>query len=273
VFDFLHDPTESLMSASPVKPQRGIQSVEVAGRLLQALAQTRQPMPLVELASAAALSSAQAHTYLVSLLRLGLIKRTPADGRYEAGPLALRLGMARLAQEPAYQLALPQVQQLSEDTGLRVALTLPTPEGPTIVHYAHAGKPLHVNLHVGTVMALADTATGRTCCAFQPVTAWQGQWEAQHPGAPRSQLKQFLETLDAIRKRGMERAVDVPSPGVTSLCMPLLDAAGQLQLLVTVIGTSGVIDAGWRGAVARQLRTCIEAIGDTLAGAGGECTA
>ena len=32
-------------------------------------------------------------------------------------------------------------------------------------------------------------------------------------------------------------------------------------------------DAGWRGAVARQLRTCIEAIGHTLAGAGGECTA
>ncbi|MBG7619063.1 IclR family transcriptional regulator [Herbaspirillum sp. AP02] len=253
------------MSAAPVKTQRGIQSVEVAGRLLQALAQTRQPMPLVELASAAGLSSAQAHTYLVSLLRLGLIKRTPGDGRYEAGPLALRLGMARLAQEPAYRLALPQVQQLSEDTGLSVALTLPTPEGPTIVHYAHAGKPLHVNLHVGTVMALADTATGRTYCAFRPATAWQAQWEAQHPGASRSHLKQFHEALDAIRQRGMERAVDIPSPGVTSLCMPLLEGAGELQLLVTVIGTSGVIDAGWRGTVARQLRACIDAIAHTLA--------
>ena len=89
------------MSASPVKTQRGIQSVEVAGRLLQALAAARQPLPLVALAAAAELSSAQAHTYLVSLLRLGLIKRTPGDGHYESGPLALRLGMARLAQEPA----------------------------------------------------------------------------------------------------------------------------------------------------------------------------
>ncbi|ALU87754.1 IclR family transcriptional regulator [Herbaspirillum rubrisubalbicans] len=259
------------MTASPAKTQRGIQSVEVAGRLLQALAQARQPLPLVELAAAAELSSAQAHTYLVSLLRLGLIKRTPGDGRYEAGPLALRLGMARLAQEPAYRLALPQVQQLSQETGLSVALTLPTPEGPTIVHYAHAGKPLHVNLHVGTVMALSETATGRTYCAYTDPAAWQGLWEAQHPGQSRARLKAFHEELETIRKRGMERAVDLPSPGVTSLCMPLLEETQQLLLLVTVIGSSGVIDPAWRGSLARQLRECIEAIATTLATKREEC--
>ncbi|MDR9836036.1 IclR family transcriptional regulator domain-containing protein [Herbaspirillum huttiense] len=253
------------MSASPVKTQRGIQSVEVAGRLLQALAAARQPLPLVALAAAAELSSAQAHTYLVSLLRLGLIKRTPGDGHYEPGPLALRLGMARLGQEPAYRLALPQVQQLSQETGLSVAITLPTPAGPTIVHYAHAGKPLHVNLHVGTVMALSETATGRTYCAFVALAHWHALWEVQHPGQPKSRFRQFQEELDGIRKRGMERAVDLPSPGVTSLCMPLLDGQQQLLLLVTVIGSSGVIDAGWRGTVARQLRLCIDAIAATLA--------
>jgi len=70
------------------------------------------------------------------------------------------------------------LKQYRRQRGVRQNNGLATPEGPTIVHYAHAGKPLHVNLHVGTVMALADTATGRTCCAFQPVTAWQAQWEA-----------------------------------------------------------------------------------------------
>ncbi|WP_299536271.1 helix-turn-helix domain-containing protein [uncultured Herbaspirillum sp.] len=255
------------MSASPVKTQRGIQSVEVAGRLLQALAQARQPLPLVALAAAAELSSAQAHTYLVSLLRLGLIKRTPGEGYYESGPLALRLGMARLAREPAYRQALPQVRQLSQETGLSVAVTLPTPAGPTIVHYAHAGKPLHVNLHVGTVMALSETATGRTYCAFTPHADWQALWEVQHPAQPKGWLKHVQQELDAIRKRGMERAVDLPSPGVSSLCMPLLDARQQLLLLVTVIGPSGVIDTGWRGVVARQLRSGIEAIAATLAAA------
>lgn len=252
------------MSASPVKTQRGIQSVEVAGRLLQALAAARQPMPLVELAAAAELSSAQAHTYLVSLLRLGLIKRTPGEGHYEAGPLALRLGMSRLTQTPAYRHAIPQVQRLSAETGYSVAVSLPTPEGPTIVHYAHAGNPLHVNLHVGTVMALGETATGRAYCAFHAQPLWQPLWEQQHAGAGRTQWKNFLEELDHIRKRGVERAIDAPSPGVSSLCMPLLDGQGQLLLLVTVLGPTGAIDVAWRGMAVRQLRQSLDAITTTL---------
>jgi hypothetical protein len=38
------------------KTQRGIQSVEVGGRLLQALADARRPLPLAELAAAAQLA-------------------------------------------------------------------------------------------------------------------------------------------------------------------------------------------------------------------------
>lgn len=248
------------MSEKPAKTQRGIQSVEVAGRLLKALAEARQPMALVDLAASAELASAQAHTYLVSLVRLGLIKRAHGDGRYEAGPLALRLGMSRLAQEPAYRIALPQVEQLSAEVGCSVAISLPTAQGPTIVHYAHAGNPLHVNLHVGTVMALAATATGRIYCAFQPQSQWQALWEIQNPGAPGARLKQFRTELEDIRKRGMERAIDAPSPGVSSLAMPLLDEQQTLQLLVTVIGPTGAIDVGWRGAAARRLKQCIDGI-------------
>jgi DNA-binding IclR family transcriptional regulator len=39
---------------------------------------------------------AQVFTYLVSLSRMGLVKRDPISGDYEPGPLALRLGLLRL---------------------------------------------------------------------------------------------------------------------------------------------------------------------------------
>lgn len=61
--------------AAPPKAQRGVQSVEVSGRLLDALARQRAPLGLSELAAASSLSTAQAHTYLVSLTRLALVKR------------------------------------------------------------------------------------------------------------------------------------------------------------------------------------------------------
>lgn len=62
------------------KTQRGIQSVEVGGRVLLALAQARNPLALSDLATAAQIAPGQAHAYLVSLSRLGLIKRDEPVG-------------------------------------------------------------------------------------------------------------------------------------------------------------------------------------------------
>lgn len=243
------------------KTQRGIQSVEVGGRLLQALADARRPLALAELAAAAQLAPAQAHTYLVSLTRLGLIKRDHLDGSYEPGPLALRLGMLHLDHTPAYRAAVPHVQALASAIGWNVAVSLPTPQGPTIVHYASAGSPLHVNLHVGTVMALATTATGRTYCAFQPPAHWQPIWRQQEAGASSADtLPAFMDQLAAVRQRGMERSIDTPSPAVSSLAMPLVDADGTLRLVLTAIGSTGAIDVDWQGPVARTLRGAIDDI-------------
>lgn len=258
------EPSDSTDSTdSTERAQRGIQSVEVGGRVLRALADARRPMSLADLAAAAQLAPAQAHTYLVSLTRLGLIKRDHIDGYYEPGPLALRLGMLHLDHDPAYRAAVPRVQALAARIGFSVAISLPTPQGPTIVHYAHAGTPLHVNLHVGTVMALAATATGRTYCAFQPPGDWQAIWARQHPQG--ADLPAFLRQLDDIRARGMERSIDSPSPAVSSLAVPLQDGDGALRLVLTVIGSTGGIDVDWSGPVATALRDAARDIGTTIA--------
>lgn len=249
------------------KTQRGIQSVEVSGRLLRALADARRPLALAELAAAAQLAPAQAHTYLVSLTRLGLIKRDHLDGSYEPGPLALRLGMLHLDHEPAYRAAVPRVQALAAAIGFNVAISLPTPQGPTIVHFAAAGTSLHVNLHVGTVMALDATATGRAYCAFQPAAHWQPIWLRQQPTASPDALPAFGATLDAIRQRGMERSINAPSPSVSSLAMPLVDADGNLRLVLTAIGSTGAIDVDWTGPVARAMRATLDDIARAMTSA------
>nr|WP_277627209.1 IclR family transcriptional regulator C-terminal domain-containing protein [Burkholderia stabilis] len=249
---------------APPKAQRGIQSVEVAGRLLDALARRRKPLGLSELAAAADLSTAQAHTYLVSLTRLALVKRDAITGNYEPGPLSLRLGLMSIERQPAYRAALPHAARLAETVGLSVALSVPGALGPTIVRIEHGGYPLHVNLHVGSVMSLDTTATGRVFRAFgDPAQldamaasqAGAGDTLAGAEGvqpAPDADAQQAA--LDAIRARGIERGVDRPSPGVSAMCVPVFDAHGRLQLAITVIGSTGSIDVGWDGPIAAALR-------------------
>ncbi|WP_322082448.1 IclR family transcriptional regulator [Burkholderia sp. BCC1972] len=249
---------------APPKAQRGIQSVEVGGRLLDALARRRKPLGLSELAAAADLSTAQAHTYLVSLTRLALVKRDAITGNYEPGPLSLRLGLMSIERQPAYRAALPHAAQLAEAVGLSVALSVPGALGPTIVRIEHGGYPLHVNLHVGSVMSLDTTATGRVFRAFgdaaqlDAMAASQAGAGATLAGAEAAQAAPDAEAQqaerEAIRARGIERSIDRPSPGVSAMCVPVCDAHGHLQLALTVIGSSGSIDVDWDGPIATALR-------------------
>ncbi|WP_028219062.1 IclR family transcriptional regulator [Paraburkholderia oxyphila] len=270
------------------KTQRGIQSVEVGARLLRVLADARVPLAPSDLAAGAEIASSQAHAYLVSLTRLGLIKRDALSGRYEAGPLALRLGLLRLAQEPALREAVPRSAALAQAHNCSVALCIAGPQGPTIVRYEHASLPLHVNLHVGTVMSLPDTSTGRVFCAFLDEAALRAMWtnqtaqpvwrgtadpgaanaaaagkaaSKQHPAAPEGDAAfpdnlpgDFAATLDAIRARGFELGVDAPSPGVSSVCVPVLDPQRALRLTLTAVGASGSLDVRPAGALVRALR-------------------
>ncbi|KWF11619.1 IclR family transcriptional regulator [Burkholderia pseudomultivorans] len=268
---------------APQKAQRGIQSVEVGGRLLDALARRRKPLGLSELAAAAELSTAQAHTYLVSLTRLALVKRDAITGNYEPGPLSLRLGLMSIERQPAYRAALPHAARLAETVGLSVALSVPGVLGPTIVRIEHGGYPLHVNLHVGSVMSLDTTATGRVFRAFgDPAQldamaasqAGAGSTLAGADGTPTApDARERQAELDAIRARGIERSVDLPSPGVSAMCVPVLDADGRLQLALTVIGSSGSIDVAWDGPIATALRDAARQATASLGAAPGELPA
>jgi DNA-binding IclR family transcriptional regulator len=254
------------------KPQRGIQSVEVGGRVLQALAQARTPLALSDLAAAAQLAPGQAHAYLVSLSRLGLIKRDELSGRYEPGPLSLRLGLLHLENQPAFRAAVPRVAALAETIGFSVAICIAGPQGPTIVRYEHAGFPLHVNLHVGTVMSLPATSTGRVFCAFLPRDVLDAMWANQSGSSdsamtPPAASAAFTATLDRIRERGLESSVDAPSPGISSLSAPVLDGDGRLLLALTVIGSTGAIDVAADGPIARALLAAAHDIGAELAAA------
>lgn len=256
--------------AAAGRAQRGIQSVEVGARLLRALADARVPLAPTDLAAAGDIASSQAHAYLVSLTRLGLIKRDALSGRYEAGPLALRLGLLHLAQQPALREAVPHAAALAQAHNCSVALCIAGPQGPTIVRYEHASLPLHVNLHVGTVMSLPATSTGRVFCAClddaalramwanqsaQPV--WRGTAAAEDLPMPDAA---FAATLDTIRARGFETGIDAPSPGVSSVCVPVLDAQRALRVTLTAIGASGALDVRPEGKLVRALRDAAQQI-------------
>lgn len=225
------------------KPQRAVQSVEVGGRLLLALAEQPAPMPLKDLAARAGLSPSRAHPYLVSFGRLGLIEQDPVSQRYALGPAALQIGLACLHQLDPIKVATPVAEALAERLNQAVAIAVWANFGATIVRLIEGRRPLHVNMRVGMVMSLYGTATGRAFAAVLPAERLEralagpfGDLPAAAAASLAAPRDERLQCVDEWRREGVMRAASRPIPGVNALSAPAFDHEGEAALVITVLG-------------------------------------
>lgn len=259
-------------------PQRGIQSIEVGGALLKALAHQGRPLALKDLAAEAGMAPAKAHPYLVSFGKLGLIEQDAATGRYGLGPLAMQLGLISLQQLDPLALATPLIEELAVACGHTMAVAVWGNRGATIVRVAQPPSAVHVSMRHGTVMSLRGTASGRLFAALLPpalvLPVLRSEWRAENPQAGRrghgmdDELKAALAT---IRREGCSRVKDVLLPGISALAAPVFDGRGALVLSLTAIGPTPVFDAKPGGPLAREVVAAAQGLSQRLGhGAAGQ---
>lgn len=251
--------------------QRGIQSVEVGGQLLRALAEADGPMMLRDLARNAGMSAAKAHPYLVSFMRIGLVEQDKASGRYELGSLALQIGLASMRRLDPVRVATGLVAELVDRIGQTAALAVWGNHGPTVVRIEEGASAIHVNMRVGSVMSLLGTATGRVFAAFLPpklienfLDSGVGRASVGDDAAGCMTRAQIDAAVAEVREQELARAVGSPIPGVNAFSAPVFDQAGSIALAITAIGPAGAFDAGWDGPIARDLLACARTVSARL---------
>ena len=239
---------------------RGVQSVEVGGRILAALVNAGKPLMLRELATMADVAPAQAHAYLVSFRKLELVEQDAASGRYQLGPFALQLGIARLRSFDPLRLAGQAIIDFSEEIGLMVTIAVWGTHGPTIVQVQEGSDQVHVNVRTGTVFSIAGTATGKVFAAFMPPKVVESQVteelrkgaRIQGVGAATSR-KELEADVAKARSLGYAPTESKPVTGINAIAAPVFDYSGKMQLVITVIGPMGVLDVGPGSAYTKAL--------------------
>jgi len=252
--------------------QRGIQSIEVGGALLKALAHAGRALPLKDLASEAGMAPAKAHPYLVSFSKIGLIAQDAANGRYGLGPLAMQLGLISLQQLDPVALATESIEALAAGTGHTVAIAVWGSRGATIVRVARPASAVYVSMRHGTVMSLRGTASGLLFAAYLPreqvLATLRDDAASASPGrGGRSNARidpELATRLEEVRREGLARVADVLLPGVSALALPVFDARGTIVLALTAIGPSAVFDSRSEGAVASALREAAQGLSTRL---------
>ncbi len=251
------------------KLQRGIQSIDVGGRLLHALSRSSGAMMLKELAEAADMPAAKAHAYLVSFCKLGLMEQDAVTGRYDLGSLALQLGLVSLNRLDAVKIATAEMGPLSQRIGQSTAIAVWGNYGPTIVRFEQSVRPIHVNMRTGTVMALSQTATGYVFAAYVSPAAIDAALAATFPDVKqRSVATKALALLAPdfaqVRQRSLARAQGNPVPGVNAFSAPVFDHTGEIALALTALGSAAEFDASWTSPIAKEVKATARAISERL---------
>jgi DNA-binding IclR family transcriptional regulator len=238
--------------------QAGVQSVEIAARVLRALAEQGRPLALKAIAQAAGMSRAKAHRYLVSLKRTGLVVQEARSGDYRIGPAAVTLGLVglrSLSPVRAVHDALPALRDRIEET---VTMAIWGDNGPTVIAMEEGGPSLTINVRVGSVLPMVSSAIGRVFAAFLPDFMTRAQIardrvKAEAEGALLPGEVAFAAILDDVRARNMARVKGAVLPGVDALAAPVFDHGGRLIAVVCTLGRSATFDAKWGGPCASAL--------------------
>jgi len=251
--------------------QFGIQSVEVAGGLLEAMLRSEGPAKLAELARSAGMPSAKAHRYLVSLIRIGLATQDPTTGLYDLGSFAFQLGLKGFTRFEPLRLAETMMRQLVDEVGETVALAVWSERGPVMIRVIEARHEFAATVAPSHACPLTYSATGLLFCTFEDpartANAIKRELEQNRvvgrPNAPYNRTA-LAELIHQTRTRGLSSVGNGGGDGISAVSAPVLDMTGTLRMAVTIFGRAGRIDAGPNGALGRLVATAAQRLSASL---------
>jgi DNA-binding IclR family transcriptional regulator len=229
---------------------KGIQSVEIGLKVLDAVGTVGGPASLSALAARSGLSASQAHRYLTSLMAADMVVQDPRSGLYDLGPGALRLGLAGLARLDTFAAADAAVAAYVRTSGRTCLVAVRGNAGPTVVRWFAGTPPVVTSLAIGSVLPAEQSATGWVFVAFD-------DHDAKAASSVRSR---------DIRREMVARLDGDLIPGLRVVSVPVFDLQGRVSLVVTSMANAAIARAGDAAAEQALVATC-RSITETIGGA------
>jgi DNA-binding IclR family transcriptional regulator len=240
---------------------RGIKSIKVAGRILNVMVENAHPITLSEIAVLAGVNASQAHTYLTSFRRFGLVEQDDNLGRYYIGPAAMRLAAGHLQSTPWRKCCLETVSDLSVEFGRMITLVAWGSQGPTVIQIRDGGSNLNLSMRAGTVLSITGTVSGRIFGAYgtSPLIEdlIKAEIERSHMepmGLGPISEEQYRATIKKIRQVGLAWAGGVPIPNVNAVGVPVFGPDGQIRFSMSMIEFAELMPVGEESVSVLRLR-------------------
>ena len=233
----------------PAMPGVAIQVLDRAMRLLDALAERPEPVPLKELASRTGLHASTAHRILNDLVIGRFVERVD-NGVYQLGMRLLELGSLVKGRLNVHEAAIAGMRALHDMTGQTVNLSIQ--QGDEIVYIDRAWSersgmqvvraiggraPLHLTSTGKLFLSMADARGVRDYAARTGLT-----------GQTRNSLTALsdLETdLAEVRRLGYARDNEELEPGVRCIAAGIFDDTGTVVAGLSISAPASRLEDDW----------------------------
>ncbi|MCL4181830.1 MAG: IclR family transcriptional regulator [Burkholderiaceae bacterium] len=222
--------------------RQGVKSVEVAGRILEALAAHRISVSLKDLSQTTRLPAAKLHRYLTSLIRTRLVQRDPLRRLYQLGGFAMELGAAAMHSSDAMIDAVRRQRMVRDAVDETVSLVIWSNNGPIVIHVEESSRAVLMTVRPGTLLPLCASAAGIVFAAFLAphlTRALIAAELASPDNDPAPIVKSTAKLNDLLGRVKRERYMVNRGhllPGVMAVASPLFDPGGRLIGVLSVIG-------------------------------------
>ncbi|HEY0416694.1 MAG TPA: IclR family transcriptional regulator [Gaiellaceae bacterium] len=217
---------------------RTIQSVDRAAALIKAIADSRQPPTVLELAAACGLNRSTAWRLLATLDAHGLVERDPVSQRYSLGYSFLRLA-AGMEPDPLVRQARPVLERLAGDTG--EATNLAVAKRFRLVYVDQVDPPqIMAPNWFGRTVPLHATSTGKAYLAFMSrdeQDAALGSRLDRFTGTTITDRKMLDAELADVRRAGFATCVGELEESLFGASAPVLSEQGRPVAIVSVWGS------------------------------------
>jgi DNA-binding IclR family transcriptional regulator len=224
----------------------GIQSVQRAATLLEAVADSPRPRTAPELAEACGLHRSTAWRILATLEEAGLVDRDPATNRYSIGPAVARL--AANAAESLPRMARPHLEELSRRTGETVSLAVPRRLQLVYVDQVQAPHVMAADW-LGRAVPLHATSTGKALLAFlapEELEAALTQSLQPFTDVTITDPAELRAELERTRRRGYALSRGELETALWGASAPIKDSQDRAAAVVSVWGAEGRLKAKGR---------------------------
>ena len=219
-----------------------IKSIEKCFVILDCLQSHQHLMTLEEITQATGFKKTTCFRLLKTLRTLGVVELSPATKKYQYGPRLAAIGLSALKTMNLRQAALPILQQLRDETGETINLTILSGSEILYVERIMSDYLVNVNVNIGDRLPVYCASMGKVILAYlsegrleRILSSITFDKKTDNTIVTRSTL---VRELEKIKRDGFAINDEELEKGLRAVAAPIFNYAGEAFAATNIAWTT-----------------------------------